>query len=363
MQSKRRLQDWHHLLAMCLTIVVLAGGLIYLFLHVDFIPHPFSTEREYIDGFVKILFSIAGVFFSIVIVVLAYSLIFFRRRPGDTTDGPPIRGNSPLEQAWTIIPLVIVIGLAVFGGVILDKMTAAGPPQTEMEVDVLAFRFGWQFTYPEYNVTAYELYVPVNQRILVKLQSKDVVHSFWVQQWGPKQDAVPGITTQVRYTPTQIGQYTVQCSQLCGYGHSYMTASVFVTSSGDFQNWIQQQQKATPVPSPSPAATPAPTASPSTSAIPVALSLTAHNIAFDKSSITVPAGAQVTINFTNNDNAVLHNFSVYTDSSATQSIFTGKFITGPATIAYIFTAPTAPGNYFFRCDVHPTIMTGTFIVK
>ena len=90
----------------------------------------------------------------------------------------------------------------------------------------------------------------------------------------------------------------------------------------------------------------------------MAFSLTAQNIAFDKSSITVQAGAQVTINFTNNDSGIPHNFSVYTDSSATQSIFTGKIITGPATTVYTFTAPTTPGNYFFRCDVHPTIMTG-----
>ena len=115
-----------------------------------------------------------------------------------------------------------------------------------MEIDVLAFRFGWQFTYPDYNVTSYELHVPVDQRILIKLQSKDVIHSFWVQAWGPKQDAVPGITTQVRYTPTRIGSYTVQCSQLCGPGHTFMTAPALVTSAADFQQWIKQQQQKPP---------------------------------------------------------------------------------------------------------------------
>ena len=107
------------------------------------------------------------------------------------------------------------------------------------------FDYGWQFTYPEYNITTYQLNVPVNQRILIKLQSLDVVHSFWVPQWGPKQDAVPGITTEVRYTPDQMGQFTLYCSQLCGYGHSYMTAPVDVTSLSDFQTWVQQQQQKT----------------------------------------------------------------------------------------------------------------------
>jgi plastocyanin len=94
----------------------------------------------------------------------------------------------------------------------------------------------------------------------------------------------------------------------------------------------------------------------------VTIDLTAQNIAFDKSTITVPASATITVNFDNKDNGMPHNFSVYTDSSASTSIFVGKIITGPATTTYTFTAPTTPGNYFFRCDVHPTIMFGTFVV-
>jgi cytochrome c oxidase subunit 2 len=148
------------------------------------------------------------------------------------------------------------VSLAVYGAIVLDRMVAPGPPQTELEVDVLAFRYGWQFSYPADNVTSYALYVPVNQRVLIKLQSKDVVHSFWVQEWGPKQDAVPGLTTQVRYTPTKIGQYTVQCSQLCGSGHTFMTAPAFVTSQADFLKWIQQMQKTPPAPTPPPSPSP-----------------------------------------------------------------------------------------------------------
>jgi cytochrome c oxidase subunit 2 len=239
---RRRLEDWHHMLIMVLVMVAMASGLAYLFLHVNIIPFPSSVERGDIDTFIKILFSIASVFFSVVVVVLAYSLIFFRRRKGETGDGPPIKGNPFLERTWTIIPLVVVVALAVYGSVVLDRITAPGPPQTEMEIDVLAFRYGWQFSYPDYGISSFELHVPVNQRILIKLQSKDVVHSFWVQEWGPKQDAVPGIITQVRYTPTRTGHFTVRCSQLCGYGHSYMTAPVQVTSASDFQAWVKQQQ-------------------------------------------------------------------------------------------------------------------------
>ena len=86
-------------------------------------------------------------------------------------------------------------------------------------------------------------------------------------------------------------------------------------------------------------------------------------MAFDKSTITVSAGAQVTINFDNQDSGIPHNFAVYTDSSAGTTIFIGETITGPNKTTYTFTAPTTPGSYFFRCDIHPTKMTGTFTVQ
>ncbi len=94
----------------------------------------------------------------------------------------------------------------------------------------------------------------------------------------------------------------------------------------------------------------------------VTIDLVAKNIAFNMQTITVPHGATVTIHFDNEDQGVQHNFAVYTDSSASNNIFRGTPITGVAQTTYTFTAPATPGNYFFRCDIHPTIMTGTFTV-
>ena len=106
------------------------------------------------------------------------------------------------------------------------------------------------------------------------------------------------------------------------------------------------------------ATTPPPTTSQN-----VTINLIAQGLAFNQGTITVPAGASVTMNFDNKDTYIVHNFALYTDSSASTSIFIGQTITGPATVTYKFTAPTTPGNYFFRCDVHPTTMTGTFVVQ
>jgi plastocyanin len=90
--------------------------------------------------------------------------------------------------------------------------------------------------------------------------------------------------------------------------------------------------------------------------------LKAHNIAYNLSTITVPAGATVIVHFENDDAGIPHNFAVYDSSAAKTTIFKGEIITGVSSTTYTFTAPSTPGHYFFRCDVHPTIMTGTFIV-
>jgi cytochrome c oxidase subunit II len=232
-----------HLIIAATLAAVLSLGLGFLFSRLDFIPGPASAERQTIDQLLQILFTIAAVFFSVIIVFFFYSLLVFRRKPGDRSEGPALRGNSGLEFAWTIIPLVIVLVLGSYGGVVLNRMTQPGPPQTEMEVDVTAFRFGWKFTYPADQVQSFQLYLPVNQKIVFKINSLDVVHSFWVQELGPKQDAVPGMTTELRITPTKIGDYFVECSQLCGWGHSNMIAPCYVVSAADFQKWIQQQPK------------------------------------------------------------------------------------------------------------------------
>jgi plastocyanin len=95
----------------------------------------------------------------------------------------------------------------------------------------------------------------------------------------------------------------------------------------------------------------------------VTVDLVAENIAFDKNTITVPAGARVTVNFNNRDSGVPHNFAVYETKDAEKVIFVGQIVTGLAKVEYTFDAPAVSGTYFFRCDLHPTQMTGPFIVE
>ena len=95
----------------------------------------------------------------------------------------------------------------------------------------------------------------------------------------------------------------------------------------------------------------------------VTIDIVAKSFAFNASTITVPAGANVTINFNNMDAGVPHNFAVYENQDSQKAIFVGDVIDGLKTITYNLVAPAKPGTYFFRCDVHPTTMTGDFIVE
>ncbi len=94
----------------------------------------------------------------------------------------------------------------------------------------------------------------------------------------------------------------------------------------------------------------------------IVVNIMAQNRTFNTSTITVPAGAQVTINFDNQDSGIRHDVAFYTDSSASNTIYRILSITGPNKITDTFIAPSKPGTYFFRCDFHPTLMTGQFIV-
>lgn len=94
----------------------------------------------------------------------------------------------------------------------------------------------------------------------------------------------------------------------------------------------------------------------------IVVNIMAVNRTFNTSTITVPAGAQVTINFDNQDSGVQHDIAFYTDPSASNTIYRILATTGPYKITDTFIAPSTPGTYFFRCDFHPTTMTGQFIV-
>ncbi len=229
-----------HAVVVTILVIVLSVALILFFLNVPVLPRQGSTQAIPIDNLFVLMFCIASVFFAIVMVVLIYSAIVFRSRPGDLEDGPGVRGLTWLETTWTIVPLIIVVGLGIYGTNVLNDITAAQPE--EMEVRVVSAQWSWQFEYPGYGVTSAELWLPVNRPVLLKQNSLDVVHSFWVPEFRVKQDAVPGMETHLRITPDVKGDYEVYCAELCGLLHAYMAAPVHVVEQAAFDDWVRAQK-------------------------------------------------------------------------------------------------------------------------
>jgi cytochrome c oxidase subunit II len=198
-----------------------------------------STEADDIDLLLNVMIVLSAFVYSIVLVMLGYSIWRYRAKPGDESDGEPIHGNTRLEIAWTLIPTIIVLFGAGYSWFILDKIEAREADR--LEVDVTAQQFAWRFEYPEEGVTSTELHVPVDRQVELNLEAIDVIHSFWVPEWRVKKDAVPGITTSVVATPDREGRFEVICTELCGIGHSTMRAPAIVESQEDFDRWIADQ--------------------------------------------------------------------------------------------------------------------------
>ncbi|MEW6028270.1 MAG: cytochrome c oxidase subunit II [Chloroflexota bacterium] len=178
--------------------------------------------------------------FALIVIPLLYSLIVFRRRKGDTTDAEYIEGNTALEITWTIIPLFTVIAFAYMGAYSLGKVRSVDPQA--MVVNVTASQWAWSFEYPDYGIVSNELHVPVDRQVLLRMQSRDVIHSFWVPEFRVKQDIVPGRVTELRVTPTLAGTYKVRCAELCGTSHFSMEGPVVVSAEAEFAAWVSEQQ-------------------------------------------------------------------------------------------------------------------------
>ena len=178
---------------------------------------------------------------SLIVVPMIYSLVVFRQKKGEMKDGEHFEGNTNLEIAWTVVPLITVVIFAYLGAYSLGEVRRVDP--NEMVVNVKAQQFSWTFEYPEYGFITTELYLPVDRQVVLKMEAVDVIHSFWVPEFRVKQDVVPGRITEYRITPSLEGSYKVRCAELCGTSHAYMEAPVVIVSSEDYADWTVAQIK------------------------------------------------------------------------------------------------------------------------
>jgi cytochrome c oxidase subunit 2 len=226
------------------TLASLLG--VALALIIDWFPAAASRQAGPIDTLWDVLLIASVPVFVLVQAVVLYSVWKFRMRPGqEKLDGPPIHGNTRLEVIWTVIPAIIILGLCVYAYAVLTDIEEA--QANEMRVNVVGQQFAWTFEYPQSGggdpVRSNQLYLPEGRPVHFHVRSRDVIHDFWVPAFRMKIDAVPGVTTRYRVTPTKRGSFPVVCAELCGLGHAYMRQTTRVVSGSDFDAWLAKRKE------------------------------------------------------------------------------------------------------------------------
>jgi cytochrome c oxidase subunit II len=210
---------------------------IALALLIDWFPVPASEQAGPIDTLWDVLLIASVPVFVLVETIVLYCAIKFRMKPGEELkDGPPIHGNTRLEIIWTAIPAILLVGLCTYAYVVLTDIEKA--QANSMNVRVVGEQFTWTFYYRGEGgkeIASPQLYLPTSTPVNFTVQSKDVIHDFFVPAFRMKIDAVPGIDTHLRVTTTdRMGDFPVVCAELCGLGHSAMRQSAHVMTREDF---------------------------------------------------------------------------------------------------------------------------------
>ena len=220
-------------------LVIVASIILYFILRAIYtLPIAASAEAGPIDQMFTGHFIAIAFLFSLIMVFMLYAAVAFRRRPGDEEDGPHIHSNTTLEILWTVIPTFVVLGFGIWGTITLNGLVSA--KENEMVIQVIGQQWSWNFAYPEQEgLTSPTLVLPVDRTIVLEMESKDVLHSFWVPEFRVKQDLVPGRTTTLRITPTQLGDYKLRCAEICGTSHTTMLADVQVVTTAGFNTWVE----------------------------------------------------------------------------------------------------------------------------
>jgi len=230
-----------------------------------------SPNANEIDSLYKIILYIAAIVFVIVEGALVYTVWRFRAKRH--TVAAQIHGNTRLEISWTIAAGLILVILTVVtfvklpsilnppnsgpgGAVLAASLNAPSPPNGKaLTVCVQGRQFIWRYTYGSGCLTNYfeangghglpysytTMVVPVHTTVVLRIQSTDVIHSWWVPALGGKVDAVPGYTTYAWFKPLHTGTFRGQCAQLCGTGHDAMVAFVKVVTPAQYQAWVTRQ--------------------------------------------------------------------------------------------------------------------------
>ncbi len=220
------------------------------------LPEAFSTFAAEVDSIYYVILWITGVVFFLTEGLLIYFVVRYRHTEGRTATFQ--HGNTNLEVAWTVVTLVILVGIGIASKGAWDRMKVDVPPGS-MEIIVTAKQFEWNATYPgpdgalgtadDFNVLN-QIHAPVDRPVWIHLRSEDVIHSFFLPEMRVKQDAIPGKEISVWFEAMATGEYTLGCAELCGIGHTTMSGRLIIHTAADFQAWATAQAEPAPRPIP-----------------------------------------------------------------------------------------------------------------
>jgi cytochrome c oxidase subunit II len=208
---------------------------------------PASPNTERIED----LFWFVSFWAAVVLLAVALPLVYFvwRYRSGGrprTAEGPQIHGSTRLEIAWTVVPVVILLIVAIFTFYKLPGITLeAAAGEQSLEVRVEGRQFYWQYRYPNGVIAIDTLRAPADRLVELKITAppSDVIHSYWVPNLFAKFDAIPGEVTETAFRG-KPGTYEGQCAEFCGLLHAEMFAEIEVIPEDEFDAWLERQAQA-----------------------------------------------------------------------------------------------------------------------
>lgn len=200
-------------------------------------PSQGSTTASEVDTVFFIIYWISVFFFAVIVGLMVWFVLRYRRRGPDDTVRPSRSHSTVLEVTWTAIPVIVSVVLFVIG--FRGFMDLATPPRNAYEISVTGQKWQWFFTYPNGFVTS-ELHVPVDRPVKLTMTSEDVIHSLWIPAFRVKKDVVPGRYNRTWFEAHEPGSYPLLCTEYCGTGHSDMLTTVTVHEPGMFEIWLAQ---------------------------------------------------------------------------------------------------------------------------